>query len=182
MLRAYSNLVMPFLQANLAMGMLILPLLVRSRGTPRFNRIVLFGLAALSGAPIVLALILGAFPTQALNLLYNGTYPTNTDLMWAIAIHPVASGAFVVFHTALQSHQKPQFVFYASAVAAFAALIIGWPLAETYGATGAAIGMAVAFTVNALVSAFFCWKIIWSAKFGRLTSLNKGRSEPGDTI
>lgn len=183
MLRAYSNLVMPFLQANVAMGMLLLPMLVRARHTARFNKIVGFGLLALCVAPVSLALVLGFFPDQSLNLVYRGTYPTNTVLMWVIAFHPVVSGAFVVLNAALQAHQEPKYVFYASAAAAVATLTVGWKLTNDYGTSGAAIGMTVGFAINSLFSAYFCWKIIWSGKpHAESSTLEEVVPERGDAI
>jgi O-antigen/teichoic acid export membrane protein len=163
-LRAYANLVMPFLQANVALCMLLLPILVRSRGTKKFNQIVTFGLVALAGGPIVLWVILGIFPSQALNLVYHGKYPVNEKLMWLIGFQPVVTGAFSVLHAALQSHHHPKYVFYASAAAAAAAVTLGFALTYRYGINGAAVGMTIGFTINAIFAAYFCWRIIWSGK------------------
>lgn len=162
MLRAYANLVMPFLQANVALCMLLLPILVRSRGTPRFNRIVMFGLLALAGGPVSLWLILGIFPSQALHLVYRGKYPVDVALMWLVGFQPVVTGVYTVLHAALQSHHHPKYVFYSSAAAAVASLTVGLGLTWQYGVVGAAIGICVGFTVNALFAAYFCWRIIWS--------------------
>lgn len=178
MLRAYSNLVMPFFQANVAMGMLLLPMLVRSRGTPRFNRIAFFGLVALSAPPIVLTPLLVIFPTQLLNLFYSGAYPTYTGLMWAVAVQAVLSGAFAVFNIALQSYQKPKFVFYASLVAAVITIVIGLPLTGKYGATGAAVSISTGLAVNVVVSGYFCWKVIWAKSRYRRKSIARAKLAP----
>jgi O-antigen/teichoic acid export membrane protein len=163
-LRAYANLVMPFLQANVALCMLLLPILVRTRGTERFQRIVLFGLLALAGGPVALWLVLGIFPSQALHLVYRGKYPVDVVLMWLIGFQPVVTGVFTVLHAALQAHHHPKYVFYASAAAAVAAITVGLGLTYHYGIIGAAIGMTVGFSVNAMFAAYFCWRIIWRPK------------------
>jgi len=172
-LRAYANLVMPFLQANVALCMLLLPVLVRARGTRKFNHIVLFSLVALAGGPISLWMILGLFPSQALHLVYQDKYPVDATLMWLIGFQPVVTGAFSVFHAALQAHHHPKYVFHASAAAAVASITVGFGLTYRYGITGAAIGMMVGFTVNAICAGYFCWRIIWSGK----TAVPE---EPGD--
>jgi len=161
-LRALTNLVMPILQANVALCMLLLPAMVRARGTPGFNRIVLAGLTFLAGAPVIAWLLLGTFSEPLLHLIYRGKFNGSHALIWLIAFQPVVTGLFSVFHAALQAHHHPKYVFFASAAAAVASLTVGVGLTVHYGTLGAAIGMVVGFTTNALFAAYFCWRIIFS--------------------
>lgn len=163
-LRAFTNLVMPLLQANVALCMLLLPMMVRARGTARFNRIVRNALLLLAGAPVIVWLLLGLFAQPVLDLIYRGRFTGDSSLIWLIALQPVFVGAFSVFHAALQSHHHPKYVFYASLAAAAASLTLGLALTHRYGVNGAAAGMLIGFAVNAALAGYFCRRFTFNGQ------------------
>lgn len=151
-LRALTNLVMPFLQANAALCLLLLPRLVRARGTPAYAKTVRWATLFLAGGPIVYWVLLGLFNGTITHLLYDGRFDADSGLLWLIGLQPVFAALFGIYHAVLDSQQRPDYVFYASLASAIASLTIGVVMTKMMGLKGVAWASIIALALNFIVA------------------------------
>lgn len=159
-LKALMNLAMPVLQSVTALGVLLLPLLVRHRaegGWRRMGRTVrrFFGLF-FSGA-VLYGLLLWLFRFQVLRLLYAGKYTQYASWpLLLVALLPLMACASLPFESALRALERPDLIFRSYAAATFISLLCGVPLAAALGASGGLAGMAVFWLVTSLLTSRYC--------------------------
>lgn len=149
-LRALMNLVMPVLQANSALSVLLLPVLVQARGGPQFGRLVRAALVFFSVSSLLYWVILGLFQRPLVNLLYGGQYSEHAGLLWLIGLMPLASAVGIVLGGALRAIERPDRVFWAYMFSGLATLIVGLGLVFLWGITGAVTGLLLSYVVAAV--------------------------------
>ena len=151
-LKALSNLVLPLLQVNAALGSLLLPVMVsRTRDREKFGRLLRISLALFASGAFLYSLIVGALGRSLVPLLYGGRYSSNTDLLWLLLLIPILDGAMMVLSSALRSLQRPNRVFWAQlAVAAFV-LSVGVPATHSAGVWGAATVIVIADFLGVII-------------------------------
>ena len=151
-LKALSNLVLPLLQVNAALGSLLLPaLVVRTGDRERFGKLLRLSLALFASGALLYSLIVGALGRALVPLLYGGRYNFNTDLLWLLLLIPILDGAMMVLSSALRSLERPSRVFWAQlAVAAFV-LSVGVPATLSAGLWGAATVIVVADVLGVII-------------------------------
>jgi O-antigen/teichoic acid export membrane protein len=140
-LKAMVNITLPALQSSSALATLLLPALVRRRGTPAFARVVRFAVIGAAAALISFWAAVGAFHGAVVGEAYGGRYLEASSLLWIVGGLPLAAGLSAVFSTALRAEENPRAVFNATLVAALASITLGIPLAAWGGIRGAATGM-----------------------------------------
>ena len=161
--KALSNLVLPILQANIALSTLLLPTLVRVRGQPRFRTVLLLGFACFIGGSVVYWVFLGVFSEAVIKLLYDGQYLEHAHLLWIIGIVPILSGIGAVLSNALRALERPDQVFWAYLGSAVSTLSLGLWAAIRWGVGGAAFGSVFAMLVMAGILSFLAGRrMIWS--------------------
>jgi O-antigen/teichoic acid export membrane protein len=150
-LKALLNLAMPALHTISALGVLLLPVLVRAndRGGPRaISRTMKLSLALfLSGSACYLALLWG-FRLQIFEFLYAGKY--GEYISWPlllVGIVPMLASFPAVLGGALRALERPEFVFWGYLASSGAALAVGCPLAVLAGPEGALLGMLIYYVV-----------------------------------
>jgi O-antigen/teichoic acid export membrane protein len=159
-LKALMNLAMPILQANSALGLLLLPVLVRSHqegGLPRMRRMAQLALALfLSGSAVYLALV-WAFRSEIIHLLYGGKYQEYASWpLLFIALLPFAESLMGVFGSVLRALERPDWVFWCYLGSSIVTLVIGLPLASRMGVGGAAAGLLISFAATGFLQLFCC--------------------------
>jgi O-antigen/teichoic acid export membrane protein len=155
-LRALSNLIMPLAQPLAALSPLLLPAFARARSRSNFRATVARVGGLLGAAALAYWLLLGAFGETVFRWVYAGKYVEHANLVWAIGFIPVSSGIGAAVGTALRAVERPDRDFWATAVSAGLALVIGAPLTMHWGVTGAVTGLTISYVaVTALLSAAF---------------------------
>ena len=151
-LKALSNLALPLLQVNAALGSLLLPAMVlRNQDRELFGKLLRLSLALFASGALVYSIIVGALGHALVPLLYGGRYNSNTDLLWLLLLIPILDGATMVLSSALRSLQRPNRVFWAQlAVAAFV-LAVGVPAAHSAGLWGAATVIVIADALGVII-------------------------------
>lgn len=149
-LRAAMTLIMPASAALSAIGILLVPTLVRLRSRADFRRTVIAGMAVLTFLATVYWLILGNFGQPILLWLYGERYIEIGPLMWIFGLVPVFTGSVTVLGPALRALERPDLVFRAHALSSVATVTIGFALMTIYGLQGAAVGMVAAYATTAL--------------------------------
>ncbi len=151
-LKALLNLAMPALQTISALGLLMLPILVRDRerGGPGAMKRTMkrFLCLLLLGCVCYLALLCG-FRMQILHFLYADKYSryAGWPLLLLLGLLPFAQSLPAVVGSALSALEQPNLVFWSSVGSGAVALGLGVPLAASQGARGALVGLVISYLV-----------------------------------
>lgn len=160
-LKAIMNLIMPILQVNSALGILIVPVYVRvlhSYGQMELTKWVKRGVVFFSAGAGTYWVVLYLFRSQLFDVLYGGRYRDYADLLLPLGAIPVAAGLNIAFGGALRALERPDLIFRCYVVATAAALTIGVWLIGTHGSTGAVLGTLISSLVTALSLGWFYLK------------------------
>lgn len=144
-LRALSNLVIPFAHVAIALSTVTAPILVRNRGSVRFNQILHKLVLPLAGAGIVTWLVLVAFDAPLVELLYRGKYVEYAHLLVYLGCLPLAHFVVQTYWTAFLAIERPQGIFRVISYTVPAGILIGTGLIWWRGIDGAAAGWAISF-------------------------------------
>ncbi len=163
-LKGLLNLVMPALQSISALGVLLVPTLVRDRdcGGPRsMKRTIKLSLALFClGSACYLALLWG-FRLQIFRFLYAGKYAAYASWPLLLAgLLPFAQSLAIVMAGALGALEKPNLVFWSYLGGAAVALALGVPLASSLGVRGALVGPVVSYALMGVLMLLFLMRSI----------------------
>jgi len=158
-LKALLNLAMPALHTISALGVLLLPILVRDRdcGGPRaMSRTMKLSLALfLSGSACYLALLWG-FRLQIFHFLYAGKYAEYASWpLLLVGLLPFAQSLPNVMGGGLRALEQPHLVFWCSVGSGTVALALGVPFASSLGVGGALVGLLLSFLVAGVLMLWF---------------------------
>lgn len=155
-LKALLNFSMPVTQALSALGVLIVPCLVRYRtrgGNLALAPVVRWfsGMAFIGTA--LYAVVLWTFRDQALYLFYGKNYAHYSSLVFLLAcLAPFGACATQPFSSALAAMERPDLMFRSSAIASVVAVGLGVPLIMNFGLAGALAGVTVSNLVLGLTN------------------------------
>jgi O-antigen/teichoic acid export membrane protein len=158
-LKALLNLAMPALQAISALGVLLLPILVRDRdsdGPRAMKKTMKLSLALfLLGSTCNLALLLG-FRSQIFRYLYAGKYAAYASwTLLLVGLLPFAQSLTAVVGGALGALEQPKLVFSSTVASGAFALALGVPLASSLGVGGALLGLVASYVLMGVLMLFF---------------------------
>ncbi len=158
-LRALMNFIMPVLQAISALGMLLLPTLVRDRdagGPGGMNRTMLLFLGLFCTGALVYGVALFALHHSIFSLFYAGKYAQYAGLPFLLAaLLPLGTCATAVLGDGLRALERPDRTFWCYLGSAVSSLAVGIPLARSFGITGALIGLHISSIVTAALMGWF---------------------------
>jgi O-antigen/teichoic acid export membrane protein len=158
-LKALLNLAMPALQTIGALGVLLLPILVRDRdggGLRAMKKTLRLSLALFFlGSACYLALLWG-WRWQIFHFLYAGKYAAYAAWPLLLAgLLPFAQSLPVVMGGALRALERPNLTFWSSVGSGAVALALGVPLASRLGVGGALVGLVVSYVLMGVLMLFF---------------------------
>jgi O-antigen/teichoic acid export membrane protein len=158
-LKALLNLAMPALHTIAALGVLLLPILVRDRdcGGPRaMKRTMKLSLALfLLGSACYLALLWG-FRLQIFHFLYAGKYDAYASWpLLLVGLLPIAQSLPSVMAGALRALERPNLVFWSFVGSGVLALALGVPLVSSLGVGGALVGIVASYVLTGALMLFF---------------------------
>jgi O-antigen/teichoic acid export membrane protein len=150
--KALSNLVLPLLQVNAALGSLLLPALaLRARNHEQFKQLLRTSLVLFGAGACVYSLCIGAFGGDLVHLIYGGRYDSHANLLRLLLFIPLLDGAMVVLSNALRSLERPDLVFWAQLALVFFLLTAGIEATRLSGLWGATAGLVVAELLGTIV-------------------------------
>lgn len=160
-LKALLNLAQPASQSISALGVLLMPILVRDMeagGTSVMAKTMRFSNALfLAGSSIYLA-VLWVFRFQIFHALYGDKFSGYEGWpLLAAALIPLAQGLPNVAGAALGAIEKPRLGFWADAWSALFALVVGVSLAYWLGVGGALLGIAMSYALMGFLT-FYLYK------------------------
>lgn len=152
-LRAALNIVTPAQTVWTALGLMLLPALVRAGngGDLKLLRYAL-GLCAVLG--IVFWIALGTFGAPVLHRLYQGRYADASSLLTILGAYPLITGVQVAFEMVFRARQQPRLVFYAWLCTSALIIPITAALVRPLGLLAAATGIVASYAGCATVLAF----------------------------
>jgi O-antigen/teichoic acid export membrane protein len=158
-LKALLNLIQPASQSISALGVLLMPMLVRdmkSGGTERMARTIKFSVLLFVGGSAAYMALLWAFRSQVFHALYGNKFSAyDAWPLLAAALIPIAQGLPNVAGAALGAIEKPKLGFWADTWSAAFAIAAGVPLAFFFGVGGALLGIAAAYTLMGMLTYLF---------------------------
>jgi O-antigen/teichoic acid export membrane protein len=155
-LKALMNIVMPAIHTYIALSIVIVPVLVRTRETPQFGAMVRrLVMLACSGA-VAYWLMLGLLHQYIVRWLYGGLYAADSHLLWLLGLVPVGCAATSILEGALRALERSDEVFRAYLISTVSTCVVGIPLMLIWGTTGAVVGLLISFM---LVVGSMLWSI-----------------------
>lgn len=156
--RAVTNLILPIMNFNTALGRLLVPSLVPLSRRPGFGaRIVRLALLFVV-APLVYFVCLGTLARTAVHLLYGPRYESIIGLVWIAGLVPLVAAASAVSGAALRALEMPSLVFIAYLCSAVVAMSAGLILVRNLGVEGALVGWVLSYATSAMVLALVLWR------------------------
>ena len=150
--KALSNLVLPLLQANAALGSLLLPAMaLRARNHEQFTKLLRTSLVLFAAGACIYSLLIGAFGGELVHLIYGGRYDSQANLLRLLLLIPLLDGAMVVLSNALRSLERPDRVFWAQLAVVLFLLTAGVEATRLSGLWGATAGLVVAELLGTII-------------------------------
>jgi O-antigen/teichoic acid export membrane protein len=151
--KALMNLLMPMLQANAALSVLLLPILVRAREHSRLGAYTRFALIPFVLVPTLYWTLLGLFHKPLVSLLYGGLYTEHANLLWLVGLVPIATAVKMVTTQSFRALERPDWLFWAYVFSAVVAVTIGAGVTYLWGIVGAGVGLLISQGTAAAVVA-----------------------------
>jgi O-antigen/teichoic acid export membrane protein len=151
--KALTNLLMPMLQANAALTSLLLPILVQARENSRFGAHVRLALIPFILAPMLYWILLGALHRPLVSWLYGGQYTEQSNLLWLLGLVPIAAAVRGVMAQSWKALERPDWLFWASALSGVIAVTFGAWCVYLWGIVGAGVGFLVSQVAAAVLAA-----------------------------
>jgi len=155
-LRAMTNFVMPVLQSDSALSLLVAPELARARQNPLdLARITRWStrLFAVEGA--LCWLFVAVFRHDLVRLAYGDRYLPYADLLLVLGAMPIIASRVNILGALLRVHQQVRLVFVACVAATIVSLAIGLATMSKFGALGASVAMIAAEFVRMSAMTYF---------------------------
>jgi len=152
-LRALNNLIMPALQINIALGMLLLPVLVQARGFGRIRMMQIIRKATIifTAGAFLYWIMIGLFSEPVINILYGSRYSEHASILWVLGLLPVILALGMSAGVFLRAVERPDWVFRSYAVTAILSLTLGVALIWILGLIGAIIAIMLMAMINGII-------------------------------
>ncbi|MEM9414117.1 MAG: hypothetical protein AAGA29_01405 [Planctomycetota bacterium] len=159
-LKAMLHLSVPFILFTWALSTLLVPMLVRRRGTPAFGRLSwqFVGLTlfvALAAWPVI-----GFSHERIVSLIYAGRFAEHSWLLWLVGLIPVIVAIDSVLHAQLRAVERPDRLFYGSLASSVVLVFVGLPMLAIWGLPGILTAVLLGYGVQACVLWIIGGKII----------------------
>jgi len=153
-LKAILNLIMPALQINTALSLLILvkfSTLYSENGISSLLKPIKIAILIFVAFSVSYWIFFVTFNHELLKLVYGEKYVSHATALAILGLLPIFSAVTMVYGCALRAMHKPEIIFYTYVIATVVSLILAITLSYRFGVTGAAIGMLISYMTAALV-------------------------------
>jgi O-antigen/teichoic acid export membrane protein len=147
-LKAVTNLILPIQHMYGALGMLLVPALVRARDRAKFDRLVHVGAVLLSAGSLAYWMLLITFHRSVMAWLYGGQYAGYVEVLWLLGIVLLAGALGSVLGGALRALERPDQVCRASWFSTVVVLTFGVGSMVLWGVRGAGLGLALSYVAR----------------------------------
>lgn len=156
-LTASTNLVMPILQVNSALALLIVPRLVRTRfahGLPVFKREILETLLVFGLGALAYGALLAPNRAAVMHFVYGAKYAGADNITLLAALLPLLATVGTVLGAAFRALEMPDVLFRVYAIATAVMLSAGLALMFKWGLFGGVAALLLSSTVVAAAFGF----------------------------
>ena len=151
-LRAMTNFVMPVLQSDSALAVVISPELARARmQATKVSRIVRWSTRLFALEGVISWVVVAVFRHDLVRLMYGDRYVDYANLLLLLGALPLVASRVNVLGAILRVYQRVRHVFWTSATGAAVSLVVGFSTMSSLGAYGAVIAMLAADVVRIAV-------------------------------
>jgi O-antigen/teichoic acid export membrane protein len=168
-LKALLNLIMPIQQSFAALGTILVPILVGTRGKSGYGNILYSNLFLFGGLAVLYWCFLFWFAPPLMSWLYKGMYDSYNELLWFIGLLPILASAVTVFGSSLRALEQPGRVFVAYGISSAFSTTFGLLMTAWWGVLGALFSIVLTYMITALS----LW--ILHARFKDPTFFQKGQ-------
>jgi O-antigen/teichoic acid export membrane protein len=148
-LKAMANLILPVQHMSTALAVLFVPILVRARGELEFGRLAHLSAVLLGGGSLAYWGLLIVLHRPIMTVLYGGQYAGYVDVLWVLGAVLLGSAVVTALGAALRALERPDQVFKAYGWSSVVVLTVGLWSTVTWGAMGAAVGLALSSATRA---------------------------------
>jgi O-antigen/teichoic acid export membrane protein len=155
-LRAMNNFIMPVMQSDSALSVLLAPELARARGRPNdLARIVRWATRFFTVEGLICWLLIAMFRHDLVRFTYGDRYVDYADLLLVIGAVPLLASRGNMLGALLRVHTRIRQLFWSNAVAACISLTLGFATMPRFGALGVIVSSITAELVRmALMTRF----------------------------
>ncbi|MGB1124053.1 MAG: lipopolysaccharide biosynthesis protein [Phycisphaeraceae bacterium] len=150
-LKAMLHLSVPFVLFIAALSTLLVPMLVRRRGTPAFGKLSWQMLGVTFAITLISWPIVGFNHEWIIQKIYNGHFIEHAGLLWIVGLIPVLISIDCLLCAQLHAVERPDRSFYGSIAASAVLIIVGLPMLAIWGLTGILIAMLISYAAQAVV-------------------------------
>lgn len=153
--RAVTNLVLPILHLNSALGAILLPTFVRAREAGTLRRMAVTVTAAFLLTSALYYVVVVVVRVPLLHWLFDGQYDAHANLVAILGLLPMTAAVTAVAGDVLRARERPDRVFLAYVVATVVALTAGTAAVAWWSVRGAAFGLVMSSLVTGLAMLAF---------------------------
>jgi O-antigen/teichoic acid export membrane protein len=177
-LRVATTLMLPVQHLYGALGLLLMPALVRAGFSGHLASVAKVTRRLFVGLSLVYAPIVLVFGSQLAALLFGARYSIGEATLWLLAAIPVVTAVSAVSGAVLRSLEQLDRVFWSYVAATLVTLFLGLPLVFGYGVNGALTSILLSATTIAILTTYASQRL--SAAGRRLTGARGAdtRDEP----
>jgi O-antigen/teichoic acid export membrane protein len=154
-MRAALNFVLPLWQANTALVNVLVPALVRARGSARWRSLLRLSNGGLLGMATAYWVVLAVAGPWVSELLYGGQYTFTRGFLLLLGATLVTETVQVASSAALNAVERPDRVFWAQLAAVVVTVTLGLALTWAFLVVGAVTGMVLAGVARGVLLVFF---------------------------
>jgi O-antigen/teichoic acid export membrane protein len=159
-LNALWNLVMPMIQFNFAVSLLLIPAFGRARREHRVLGLVRMSAVVMVGGAALYAVFVALAGSSLMNIAYGGRYSHYSDLAWLVGLAALPNAASTVFEAALRAHERPDRLLWTYAVSAMVACAVGAAAVAAWGVVGGILGLLARDATTALIEFRAVFRIV----------------------
>ena len=150
-LKALLHLSVPFVLFTWAISTLLVPVLVRKRGTPGFGRLSWQVVGIMLAVTLLAWPLIGFMHDPIIKIIYAGRFIEHASLLWLVGLIPVVVTIDSVLHAQFRAVERPDRLFYGSAASSVVLILIGLPMLAIWGLAGILTAVLICHAVQACV-------------------------------
>lgn len=155
--RALCNLLLPIANLYTAFGPILLPALVRARGTAAFPGRTRTAAIGFLGGGVLSWALLALFGRPLVSWLYAGKYDAFAPALAWLGAASLTFGLAAVAEGALRALERPDRVFWSNACSCAVALTLGVLLVPRLGVLGACLGLVASSMAAGVLMSWHLW-------------------------
>ena len=140
-LNALWILVMPAIQVDLGLSLLLVPAFSRARHDRRARSLMWSAIVVMMAGAAVYALVIGLVGDQLIDLIYGGRYAQYGRVAWFVGAAALPNAAMAVFESALRAYERPHCILSAYLVSTAITCVIGVAAVTAWGVLGGVLGL-----------------------------------------